>query len=83
MSKVKKGFDMQLARGTPPLPKPVQQKLTQAEIDFPLYEAARTEGKKLEMTWREIVEWGLGSFLLQTNPKLAAQLGIRPNGDKT
>lgn len=43
----------------------------QAEIAPSLYEAVEKERKKLKMTKREMIEYGLVAFLQQTNPQVA------------
>jgi hypothetical protein len=48
----------------------------QARVDKELFDAAKKEAKKNKVKIREVIEWGLRSYLVKTNPKAAGQLGI-------
>lgn len=85
MTKGKKDLEMQTSMTqAPALPLPHNEETTliQAEIDVNLVNAVKKEmskkavgGKKIKI--REVVEWGLRAYLLASNPKEAAALGIR------
>lgn len=64
---------------TPVLPKSTKHEkkaMMQAEINMDLRDAVKREIKSRKLTDRQVVEWGLKAFLLSTNPKEAARLGI-------
>lgn len=52
--------------------------LKQAEINEMLWEAVDREATRLNWTYREVFEYGLGAFLLSMNPAEAKKLGITP-----
>jgi hypothetical protein len=68
----------------PPLPLPnnEEKRLMQAEVNLPLFKAVHREMKRRDLTIRKVMEWALRSYLLATNPKEAAKLGIYP-GEET
>lgn len=59
-----------------PLPRPVEKKSIQADVSMQLFLAVKTEAKERRIKMTELVEWALKSFLVQTNPKRAKELGI-------
>ncbi len=65
------------ANETVPIPQAPERKLLQAEVDLDLFEAVKKESKKHKLKIREVLTWGLQTFLLTTNPKAAKELGIQ------
>ena len=63
-----------------PLPFNEAKRLIQAEVNQELWEAVEREMAKRKVKIRQIMEWGLRGYLLETNPKEAEKLGIRKNG---
>jgi len=64
----------------PKLPHPDKKKFINAEVNESLLEAVRDEALEDGVTFRQILEFGLQSYLLNKNPKRAAQLGIVAKG---
>lgn len=50
--------------------------LTQAHVPKALHRAAQKEWKARKLSMRQVLVWCLSNFLLATNPKAAAELGI-------
>jgi hypothetical protein len=73
-----KAMDMPPQATALPLPVKKNRNRTpfQAEIDLDLAEAVKRELKRADVKRADVIEWGLRSFLLSSNPKLAASLGI-------
>jgi hypothetical protein len=82
MGKIRKeGIDMQSNAQNaqvPPLPLPQNEKkrLMQAEVAVDLFDAAHKEMKRKHLKIRQVMEFGLRAFLLQSNPEAARKLGI-------
>lgn len=70
--------EMQTQTQTPPLPKAqkARRAIVNAEVDPELFAAVKA-GKPEGVFLCDIVEWGLRAYLLKTNPKAAAKLGIK------
>jgi hypothetical protein len=64
---------------SPPLPLPQNEKkrLMQAEVNLELFNAVHREMERKGLKIRQVMEWGLRAFLLASNPKEAARLGIK------
>jgi hypothetical protein len=60
-----------------PLPVHDDNKSVSVMLSRDLYGAARKEMKRRKLSVRQVLEWGLGMFLLSTNPQEAQRLGIR------
>lgn len=60
-----------------PLPVHDDNKSVSVMLSRDLYGAARKEMKRRRLSVRQVLEWGLGMFLLNTNPQEAQRLGIR------
>lgn len=61
----------------PPLPtRRRQTRLAQAEVDIALYTIVRKEMKARDIKIRQVIEWGLKAWLLNTNPKAAKEFWI-------
>lgn len=78
MSKAKK-VDMAVKGAEIPTIRPTR--LLQGDVDLEVYEAAERESKKYGMKKRQLMEWGLRTFLLLKNPAEAKRLGIKPEGE--
>lgn len=83
MKKVRKedfAVNQAVAMPPPPLPENEKKRLVQAQVNLDLFKAVYREmkrkNKKLKI--RQVIEWGLGAYLLTVNPKEAARLGVKP-----
>lgn len=79
MSVKRKEEDVQMStQQVPPLPLPQTEKkrLMQAEVNLDLFTAVHKEMERRGLKIRNVMEWGLKAFLLSSNPKEAARLGI-------
>jgi len=65
------------AKTTLPLPTKEKRRLIQAEINTELAEAVSEEARKHKTKFRQLIEWSLSNYLLETNPRKAKELGIR------
>lgn len=68
-------------KNLPALPKATKNEkkvLVQAEINEELWGLVENEMEAMGLTRRQVVEFGLKSFLLKCNPKEAARIGITP-----
>ena len=82
MSKIKKEeIEMQTetlaTKNVIPLPTNEKKRLVQAEVNLELFEAVSVEIKNKNLKIRSVIEWGFQAFLLASNPKEAAKLGIK------
>ena len=79
MTKAKKGLMQNIVSNPPALPLPQNEKkrLMQAEVNLDLFSAVHREMERKELKIRQVMEWGLRAFLLASNPKEAARLGIK------
>lgn len=71
---------MQAETQVPPIPKSKKDEnkvLRQCEVNVDLWDAVAKERDRLGLTTRQVMQWGLESFLATTNPKEAARLGIK------
>lgn len=59
-----------------PLPQTEKKRLMQAEVNLELFNAVHKEMERRGLKIRNLMEWGLKAFLLQSNPREAARLGI-------
>lgn len=59
-----------------PLPKNDEKRLVQAEVNKELFDACHGEMKKKGLKIRQVLEFGLRSFLVQSNPQLAKKMGL-------
>lgn len=62
-----------------PLPTSEKKRLVQAEVNTDLFDAVQSEmaRRKPKIKIRQVLEWGMKAYLLQSNPKAAAALGIK------
>lgn len=56
-------------------------RLLQGDVDLEYFDAAEKEAKKYGMKKRQLMEWGLKTFLLMKNPAEAKRLGIKLEGE--
>lgn len=66
-----------LQRPRLPIPKKEEKRLMQAEVNLDLFAAVEKEMERRNLKIRQVMEWGLQQFLLASNPKEAARLGIK------
>jgi hypothetical protein len=66
------------SHGSIPIPSTQKEAkiLITAEVNAAMLVLVRSELKKRNLTLRQVVEWGLSSFLLSSNPEQAKKLGI-------
>lgn len=85
MTKPKKEKELEMQAATainlPPLPQNETKRLVQAEVNSELFTAVEKELARKKLKIRQVLEWGLSTYLLNTNPKAAAELGIFPKDD--
>lgn len=71
---------LQTHRSKIPLPTVDEKRLVQAEVDMGLFLAVEKNlpqrGGKRKLKIRQVVEWGLKVWLLESNPKEARRLNL-------